>query len=52
MTSTAGAVKEITARFGDIRLSTVYRQLSRWAGSGLICKIGPVCSGHQLLCTR
>jgi hypothetical protein len=34
-------VAEIAARFGDIRLDTKYRQLSRWADSGLIHKIGP-----------
>lgn len=34
-------VAEIAARFGDIRLDTMYRQLSRWADSGLIHKIGP-----------
>ncbi|MGX1676486.1 hypothetical protein [Streptomyces sp. NPDC055400] len=34
-------VAEIAARFGDIRLDSMYRQLSRWADSGLIHKIGP-----------
>ncbi|MGW1411032.1 hypothetical protein [Streptomyces sp. NPDC002403] len=34
-------VAEIAARFGDIRLDTMYRQLSRWADSGPIHKIGP-----------
>ncbi|MFJ9034678.1 transposase [Streptomyces sp. NPDC102274] len=34
-------VAEVAARFGDIRLDTMYRQLSRWADSGLIHKIGP-----------
>ncbi|GLW55144.1 hypothetical protein Kpho01_31550 [Kitasatospora phosalacinea] len=32
---------EIAAHFGDITLHTMYRQLSRWAGSGIIHKIGP-----------
>ncbi|WP_338675155.1 hypothetical protein V1460_20840 [Streptomyces sp. SCSIO 30461] len=32
---------EIATHFGDITLHTMYRQLSRWADSGLIHKIGP-----------
>ncbi|MFJ2722954.1 helix-turn-helix domain-containing protein [Streptomyces sp. NPDC087437] len=32
---------EIAAHFGDVTLHAVYRQLSRWADSGLIHKIGP-----------
>lgn len=32
---------EIAAHFGDVTLHTMYRQLSRWADSGLIHKIGP-----------
>ncbi|WP_372337799.1 hypothetical protein [Streptomyces sp. MK5] len=31
---------EIAAHFGDITLHTMYRQLSRWADSGLIHKLG------------
>jgi hypothetical protein len=33
--------RDIAVRFGDITLDTMYRQLSRWADSGLIHKIGP-----------
>ncbi|MFJ7593324.1 hypothetical protein ACIQZO_39330 [Streptomyces sp. NPDC097617] len=32
---------EIAAHFGDVTLHAMYRQLSRWADSGLIHKIGP-----------
>jgi len=32
---------EIAAHFGDVTLHTMYRQLSRWANSGLIHKLGP-----------
>ncbi|SED58171.1 IS4 family transposase [Streptomyces sp. Ag109_O5-10] len=32
---------EIAAHFGDITLHTMYRQLSRWANTGLIHKLGP-----------
>ncbi|WP_306191418.1 IS4 family transposase [Streptomyces sp. MK5] len=32
---------EIAAHFGDITLHTMYRQLSRWADTGLIHKLGP-----------
>ncbi len=32
---------EIAAHFGDITLHTMYRQLSRWAETGLIHKLGP-----------
>ncbi|MFF7356733.1 transposase [Streptomyces filipinensis] len=32
---------EIAAHFGDITLHTMYRQLSRWAGTGLIHKLEP-----------
>ncbi|MBN0049161.1 IS4 family transposase [Streptomyces actuosus] len=32
---------EIAAYFGDITLHTMYRQLSRWANTGLIHKLGP-----------
>ncbi|MFF0478876.1 helix-turn-helix domain-containing protein [Streptomyces sp. NPDC004284] len=32
---------EIAARFGDITLHTMYRQLSRWAKTGLIHTLGP-----------
>ncbi|MFI0968247.1 IS4 family transposase [Streptomyces sp. NPDC021080] len=32
---------EIAAYFGDITLHTMYRQLSRWADTGLIHKLGP-----------
>ncbi|MGW9030260.1 helix-turn-helix domain-containing protein [Streptomyces sp. NPDC055722] len=33
--------RDIAAHFGDVTLDTMYRQLSRWAESGLIRKIGP-----------
>jgi len=33
--------RDIAAHFGDITLDTMYRQLSRWADSGLIHKMGP-----------
>ncbi|MFK4272455.1 IS4 family transposase [Streptomyces milbemycinicus] len=33
--------RDIAAHFGDVTLHTMYRQLSRWAESGLIHKIGP-----------
>jgi len=33
--------RDIAAHFGDITMDTMYRQLSRWADSGLIHKIGP-----------
>ncbi|MEU4770144.1 hypothetical protein AB0H12_43685, partial [Actinosynnema sp. NPDC023794] len=33
--------RDIAVHFGDITLDTMYRQLSRWAVSGLIHKIGP-----------
>ncbi|XVS68217.1 helix-turn-helix domain-containing protein [Actinosynnema sp. CA-299493] len=33
--------RDIAVHFGDITLDTIYRQLSRWADSGLIHKIGP-----------
>lgn len=33
--------RDIAAHFGDITLHTMYRQLSRWAETGLIHKIGP-----------
>ncbi|MEU9015801.1 hypothetical protein AB0D12_40335 [Streptomyces sp. NPDC048479] len=33
--------REIAAHFGDVTLETMYRQLFRWADSGLIHKIGP-----------
>ncbi|WAX78993.1 helix-turn-helix domain-containing protein [Streptomyces sp. KMM 9044] len=33
--------RDIAAHFGDVTLDTMYRQLSRWAESGLIHKIGP-----------
>ncbi|MGW5641173.1 hypothetical protein ACWEWQ_41915, partial [Streptomyces sp. NPDC003832] len=32
---------EIAAHFGDVTLHTMYRQLSRWAATGLIHKLGP-----------
>ncbi|MFJ1652938.1 IS4 family transposase [Streptomyces sp. NPDC088337] len=32
---------EIAAHFGDITLHTMYRQLSRWAETGIIHKLGP-----------
>ncbi|MGW0962168.1 hypothetical protein ACWD4K_24830 [Streptomyces gelaticus] len=34
-------VAEIAARFGEIRLDTMYRQISRWADRGLTHEIGP-----------
>ncbi|MFD9797010.1 IS4 family transposase [Streptomyces sp. NPDC059070] len=33
--------RDIAARFGDVTLDTMYRQLNRWAADGLIHKIGP-----------
>ncbi|MER5891369.1 IS4 family transposase [Streptomyces sp. NPDC001941] len=33
--------RDIAARFGDITLETMYRQLNRWAAGGLIHKLGP-----------
>ncbi|WP_405885827.1 MULTISPECIES: IS4 family transposase [unclassified Streptomyces] len=33
--------RDIAAHFGDVTLHTMYRQLSRWAETGLIHKIGP-----------
>ncbi|MGW1784024.1 hypothetical protein ACWCQQ_33690 [Streptomyces sp. NPDC002143] len=33
--------RDIAARFGDVTLETMYRQLNRWAASGLIHKLGP-----------
>ncbi|WP_371657179.1 MULTISPECIES: hypothetical protein [unclassified Streptomyces] len=33
--------RDIAAHFGDVTLETVYRQLNRWAASGLIHKLGP-----------
>ena len=33
--------RDVAARFGDISLETMYRQLNRWAANGLIHKIGP-----------
>ncbi|NGO13793.1 IS4 family transposase [Streptomyces sp. HC44] len=33
--------RDIAAHFGDITLETMYRQLNRWAASGLIHKLGP-----------
>lgn len=33
--------RDVAAHFGDITLDTMYRQLNRWADSGLIHKIGP-----------
>jgi len=33
--------RDIAARFGDITMETMYRQLNRWAAGGLIHKIGP-----------
>ncbi|WP_157597141.1 IS4 family transposase [Streptacidiphilus rugosus] len=32
---------EIAAHFGDVTLHTMYRQLSRWAETGIIHKLGP-----------
>ncbi|MFJ8275541.1 helix-turn-helix domain-containing protein, partial [Streptomyces sp. NPDC094154] len=32
---------EIAAHFSDITLHTMYRQLSRWAETGIIHKLGP-----------
>ncbi|WP_377267554.1 hypothetical protein [Peterkaempfera sp. SMS 1(5)a] len=32
---------EIAAHFGDVTLHTMYRQLSRWADTGPIHKLGP-----------
>ncbi len=33
--------RDIASHFGDITMETMYRQLSRWADSGLIHKLGP-----------
>ncbi|MFE1855851.1 hypothetical protein [Streptomyces sp. NPDC059489] len=33
--------RDIAAHFGDVTLETMYRQLNRWAASGLIHKLGP-----------
>lgn len=33
--------RDIAAHFGDVALETMYRQLNRWAASGLIHKLGP-----------
>ncbi|MCX4632986.1 IS4 family transposase [Streptomyces sp. NBC_01443] len=33
--------RDIASHFGDITMETMYRQLSRWATSGLIHKLGP-----------
>ncbi|MFF2226431.1 hypothetical protein ACFVV7_24325 [Streptomyces globisporus] len=33
--------RDIAARFGDVTLETMYRQLNRWATNGLIHKLGP-----------
>ncbi|MFE1293085.1 IS4 family transposase [Streptomyces sp. NPDC058751] len=33
--------RDIAAHFGDITMETMYRQLSRWAETGLIHKLGP-----------
>lgn len=33
--------RDIASHFGDITMETMYRQLSRWAESGLIHKLGP-----------
>ncbi|NEA77332.1 IS4 family transposase [Streptomyces sp. SID13588] len=33
--------RDIAAHFGDVTLETMYRQLNRWATSGLIHKLGP-----------
>lgn len=33
--------RDIASHFGDITMETMYRQLSRWAETGLIHKIGP-----------
>jgi hypothetical protein len=33
--------RDIAARFGDVTLDTMYRQLNRWAADGVIHKIGP-----------
>ncbi|MCE6996219.1 hypothetical protein LZG04_15645 [Saccharothrix sp. S26] len=47
---------DIAVHFGDITLDTMYRQLSRWADSGLIHKIGPglyaATPGRPLPCRR
>ncbi|MEU6541537.1 hypothetical protein [Streptomyces sp. NPDC047000] len=32
---------EIAAHFGDVTLHTMHRQLSRWADTGLIHRLGP-----------
>ncbi|MGW6405320.1 hypothetical protein, partial [Streptomyces sp. NPDC055134] len=36
-----GQPRDIAAHFGDVTLETMYRQLNRWAASGLIHKLGP-----------
>lgn len=33
--------RDLAAHFGDVTLETMYRQLNRWAASGLIHKLGP-----------
>lgn len=33
--------RDIAAHFGGVTLHTMYRQLSRWAETGLVHKIGP-----------
>jgi hypothetical protein len=33
--------RHIAGHFGDITLEIMYRQLNRWAASGLIHKLGP-----------
>ncbi|MCJ0875878.1 IS4 family transposase [Streptomyces sp. AP-93] len=33
--------RDIASHFGDITMETMYRQLSRWATTGLIHKLGP-----------
>lgn len=33
--------RDIASHFGDITMETMYRQLSRWAETGLIHKLGP-----------
>ncbi|MEU3342977.1 hypothetical protein [Streptomyces sp. NPDC006668] len=39
--------REIAAHFGDVTLETMYRQLNRWAASGLIHKLGPASTPQQ-----
>ncbi|MYU21767.1 hypothetical protein GTY84_07925 [Streptomyces sp. SID8352] len=33
--------RDIASHFGDITMETMYRQLSRWAETGLIHRLGP-----------